>query len=66
MGGKQVGKWISMFLMVVMVTFFVQGGLAWLIGGPNDFFVIAIVLSLQCSLIITLLIAILEKLPKKK
>jgi hypothetical protein len=61
-----MGKWISMFLMIVMATFFVYWGLAWLIGGPDDFFVIAIVLSLQCSLIITLLIAILEKLPKKK
>ncbi|MFC4183377.1 hypothetical protein [Saccharococcus thermophilus] len=63
-----MGKWIPMFLMIiVMVTFFVCWGLAWLIGGgPDDFFVIGIVLSLQCSLIITLLIAILEKLPKKK
>jgi hypothetical protein len=41
-------------------------GIAWLIGGPDDFFVIAIGLSLQCSLIITQLAAILEKMPKKK
>lgn len=64
-----MGKWISMFFMIVIVTVLLYWGLAGLIGGSDDLFillVIAIIISLQCSLIITLLIAILEKLPKKK
>ncbi|SFA47725.1 hypothetical protein SAMN05192569_101546 [Parageobacillus thermantarcticus] len=62
-----MGKWISMFLMAVIITVLLFWGLAGLIGRPDELlFVIGIIISLQCSLIITLLISILEKLPKKK
>ncbi|NUK29628.1 hypothetical protein HT574_05835 [Parageobacillus sp. VR-IP] len=61
-----MGKWISIFLMMIIIStllFFLVGALLE-DAQPTD--IVTIVISLQCSLIITLLIAILEKLPKKK
>ncbi|QPA30567.1 hypothetical protein [Thermaerobacillus caldiproteolyticus] len=53
-------KWISMFLMMLLYVIFALGSLMF-----TD--IAVIVISVQCSvIIITLLIAVLEKLPKKK
>ncbi|EZP75505.1 hypothetical protein H839_15432 [Parageobacillus genomosp. 1] len=61
-----MGKWISVFLMMIIISillFFLVGAL---LEDAQLTDIVTIVISIQCSLIITLLIAILEKLPKKK
>ncbi|RAP76102.1 hypothetical protein [Paenibacillus montanisoli] len=64
-----MAKWISTFLLVIFGTVITFYGLAIVFSPSGDsglLLMIGMVISIQCSLIITLLIKLIDALKKKR
>jgi hypothetical protein len=67
--GNEMGKYISLFFTMIVLSIGLFYLVVFLMGGGEGATlsdIITIVISIQCSVIITLLIAVLEQLRKNK